>query len=92
LHHLHALSVDSHDNLSSCQVQFDLCRAFVLSQTGLGYVLVDDRFDDEGYSGTTLERPGLQRLLELVRSGGVDRVVTYRLDRHDTTGRLLTGY
>lgn len=74
-------SVDSHDNLSSCQVQFDLCRAYVLSQTGRGYVLVDDRFDDEGYSGTTLERPGLQRLLELVRSGGVHRVVVHRLDR-----------
>ena len=48
---------------------------------GLGYTLLDDRFDDEGYSGSTLDRPALQRLLELIRSRGVDRVVVHRLDR-----------
>lgn len=44
-------------------------------------LLVDWRFDDDGYSGATLERPALQRLLKLIRSGGVDRVVIHRLDR-----------
>lgn len=74
-------SVDSQDDLSSCQVQFDACCAFVQSQAGAGWVLVEDRFDDEGYSGATLGRPALERLLGVVRSGGVDRVVVYRLDR-----------
>ncbi len=74
-------SVDAHDDLSSCQVQFDQCAAFVRSQRGLGWILVEDRFDDEGYSGASLDRPALQGLLNLIRSGGVDRVVVYRLDR-----------
>jgi site-specific DNA recombinase len=43
--------------------------------------LIAERFDDEGYSGTTLERPAFQRLLDLIRSGGIDRLVIYRLDR-----------
>jgi site-specific DNA recombinase len=36
---------------------------------------------DPGYSGTTLQRPGLQALLDLVRAGGVDLVLVYKLDR-----------
>jgi site-specific DNA recombinase len=55
--------------------------AFVRSQAGDGRVLVDDRFDDEGYSATTLDRPARNRLLGVVRSGGLDRLVVYRLDR-----------
>jgi site-specific DNA recombinase len=43
--------------------------------------LIAERFDDEGHSGTTLERPAFQRLLDLIRSGGIDRLVIYRLDR-----------
>jgi len=43
--------------------------------------LIAERFDDEGYSGTTLERPAFRRLLDLIRSGGIDRLVIYRLDR-----------
>lgn len=74
-------SVDAQDDLSSCQVQFDQGDAFVRSQRGLGWVLVEERFDDEGYSGASLDRPALQRLLNFVRSGGVDQVVVYRLDR-----------
>ena len=74
-------SVDQNDDLSSCRIQFDLCRAFVQSQKGLGWVLFDCRFDDDGYSGTTLERPATQGLLKLIRWGAVDRVVIHRLDR-----------
>lgn len=71
-------SVESHNDLSSCQVQFDLCSAHVRS---LGYETVDERFDDEGHSGTTINRPALNRLLDVVRRGGVERVVVHRLDR-----------
>jgi DNA invertase Pin-like site-specific DNA recombinase len=40
----------------------------------LGYAVVEERFDDEGYSGATLERPALQRLLAVIRSGGIDQL------------------
>ncbi len=74
-------SVDSQDDLFSFQVQYEACRAFVQSQAGAGWMLVGDRFDDEGYSGAMLDRPALERLLGVVRSGGADRVVVHRLDR-----------
>jgi len=47
----------------------------------LGCVLVEERFDDEGYSGTTLDRPALHRLLSAIRSGGIEQLVIHRLDR-----------
>ena len=73
-------SVEPYDELSSCQVQFDLCCAYVRSMRSLGFQLIEDRFDDEGYSGTTLDRPALQRLLGVIRAGGIEQLVIYRLD------------
>jgi site-specific DNA recombinase len=74
-------SVGSDGDLSSCQVQFETCRAYIQSLRSKNFELVAERFDDDGYSGTTLDRPALKRLLEVVRSGGVERVVIHRLDR-----------
>jgi len=74
-------SVSSADGLSSCEVQYEACRAYVRSQCFRRWVLLDERFDDEGYSGATSDRPGLQRLLTLIRTGAVDQVVIHRLDR-----------
>ena len=39
------------------------------------------RFVDEGYSGATLVRPGLERLRDLVATGTVDRVYVHAPDR-----------
>ena len=39
------------------------------------------RFVDEGYSGATLVRPGLERLRDLVATGTLDRVYVYAPDR-----------
>jgi site-specific DNA recombinase len=74
-------SVSSNDDLSSCEVQYEACLAYVISQRIFGWRLVDERFDDEGYSGATLDRPGLRRLAERVRSGEVEVVVVQRFDR-----------
>ena len=46
-----------------------------------GWSIVDEVFDDVGFSGATLDRPALQRLLAFVRQGGADRVIIHRLDR-----------
>ena len=39
------------------------------------------RFLDDGYSGTTLVRPALERLRDLAYCGGVDRLYVYAPDR-----------
>jgi site-specific DNA recombinase len=74
-------SVSSDDGLSSCQIQFEACDEFVRSQHSNGWILLEDRFEDDGYSGATSDRPALKRLLVLLRKRDVDRVVVYRLDR-----------
>ena len=40
-----------------------------------------DPYDDGGYSGGTLERPALQRLLTDIGGSKVDVVVVYKMDR-----------
>jgi site-specific DNA recombinase len=66
------------DELSSCAIQREACAVFAAAQ---GWSIVDEVFDDVGFSGATLDRPALQRLLAFVRQGGADRVIIHRLDR-----------
>ena len=83
-------SIESNADLSSCQVQFDLCSALIQSRRWLGYELIEERFADEGYSAATLDRPALHRLLSVIRSGGIERLVIYRLDRLSRNPRHFT--
>jgi DNA invertase Pin-like site-specific DNA recombinase len=66
---------------NSLDAQREACEAFVLSQKAEGWLLVPDRYDDGGFSGGTLERPALKRLLADIEAGKVDIVVVYKIDR-----------
>ena len=44
-------------------------------------VPTEREFVDDGYSGATLARPGLDRLRQLVTDGGIDRVYVQSPDR-----------
>jgi len=66
---------------NSLDAQREACEAYIASQRSEGWVRVADRYDDGGVSGGTLERPGLQRLLEDIEDGLVDVVVVYKIDR-----------
>jgi DNA invertase Pin-like site-specific DNA recombinase len=66
---------------NSLDAQREACEAYVLSQRHEGWVLNPGRYDDGGYSGGIIERPSLQRLLADVRSGRVDVIVVYKVDR-----------
>jgi len=44
-------------------------------------VLIKDRYDDGGFSGGNMERPGLKRLLADIEAGRVDIVLLYKIDR-----------
>ncbi len=67
--------------LSSCEAQFAICKDFIEARKDRQWEWIGQRFDDMGVSGATADRPALQRLLQLVESGGVQKVVVYRLDR-----------
>ena len=66
---------------NSLDAQREACEAYIVSQRHEGWTLVKKAYDDGGYSGGTIERPALQILLEDIRSGLVDVVVVYKIDR-----------
>jgi len=68
-------------DFNSLDAQRESCEAYVVSQRAEGWILVADRYDDGGFSGGTLERPALQRLLAGVKIGKIDVIVVYKIDR-----------
>jgi DNA invertase Pin-like site-specific DNA recombinase len=68
-------------DFNSLQAQREACEAFIRSQKGEGWRLVETAYDDGGLSGGTINRPALQRLLADIAHGRVDIVVVYKVDR-----------
>jgi DNA invertase Pin-like site-specific DNA recombinase len=66
---------------NSLDAQREACEAFIKSQAHEGWRLIPSRYDDGAFSGASLDRPALQQLLAEVRSGNVDVIVVYKVDR-----------
>ena len=66
---------------NSLQAQREACEAFINSQRHEGWVCLPTCYDDGGFSGATMERPALQRLLADITAGRVDTVMVYKIDR-----------
>jgi site-specific DNA recombinase len=66
---------------NSLQAQCEACEAFIRSQRHEGWILARTRYDDGGFSGGSMERPALQRLLADIREGRIDIIVVYKVDR-----------
>jgi DNA invertase Pin-like site-specific DNA recombinase len=66
---------------NSLDAQREACEAFILSQKHEGWALVPNRYDDGGFSGGSMERPGLKALLADIDAGLVDVIVVYKVDR-----------
>ena len=62
-------------SFNSLDAQRAACEAYVTSQKHEGWELIPDHFDDGGFSGGNIERPGLQQLMGLVDRGEVDIIV-----------------
>src|SRR4051794_15345997 len=68
-------------DFNSLDAQREACTAYIKSQVQEGWKRLPQTYDDGGYSGGSLERPVLQSLLENIRTGGIDIVVVYKVDR-----------
>jgi DNA invertase Pin-like site-specific DNA recombinase len=66
---------------NSLHAQREACEAYIKSQIHEGWQLIPDPYDDGAYSGGSLDRPDLQRLLADIAAGRVDNVVVYKVDR-----------
>lgn len=68
-------------DFNSLHAQREACEAYVKSQVGEGWAALPAQYDDGGFSGGTLERPAVQRLLADIDGGRIDVVVVYKVDR-----------
>jgi site-specific DNA recombinase len=77
------VSTDSglEQDFNSLDNQRESCEAYIKSQAHEGWKLIRDRFDDGGFSGGSMERPALQKLLDEIRARRIDVIVVYKVDR-----------
>jgi DNA invertase Pin-like site-specific DNA recombinase len=66
---------------NSLDNQREAAEAYIKSQAHEGWRLLPARYDDGGFSGGTMDRPALQRLLADIRERRVDIIVVYKVDR-----------
>src|ERR1700693_3250699 len=66
---------------NSLDVQRESAEAYILSQRHMGWMVLERRYDDGGYTGANLDRPALRALVEDIESGQVDCVLVYKVDR-----------
>ena len=68
-------------SFNSLDAQRGAGEAYITSQAHEGWTLLPNRYDDGGFSGGTMERPGLQQLLADIEAELIDVVVVYKIDR-----------
>ena len=68
-------------DFNSLHAQREACESFIKTQQSEGWRLIKTHYDDGGFSGGTMERPALQRLLEDIRQKLIDVIVVYKVDR-----------
>ena len=68
-------------SFNSLQAQREACEAYVASQRHEGWQVIRNEYDDGGFSGGSMERPALKRLLGGISSGKIDTVAVYKVDR-----------
>src|SRR6202049_4221527 len=68
-------------DFNSLDAQYEASQAYIRSQAHAGWKLLRAKYDDGGFSGGHTDRPAPQRLLEDVRSGKIDVIVVYKVDR-----------
>jgi DNA invertase Pin-like site-specific DNA recombinase len=68
-------------DFNSLDAQREASEAYIKSQGHAGWRLVRDCYDDGGYSGGSMDRPALQKLLADVEAGRIDVIVVYKVDR-----------
>lgn len=66
---------------NSLDAQRESAESFIASQKSAGWVCLPEQYNDGGFSGGNVERPGLKKLLADIEAGKIDCVVVYKVDR-----------
>ncbi len=68
-------------DFNTLDAQREAAEAYIESQKHQGWTCLDERYDDGGFSGATLERPALARLIADIEAKRLDCVMVYKVDR-----------
>lgn len=68
-------------DFNSLDAQRESGVAYIKAQQHEGWQLMPEHYDDGGYSGGSMERPALKRLLTAIQAGHIDVIVVYKVDR-----------
>lgn len=66
---------------NSLDAQREAAEAYIASQQHEGWIRLEDRYDDGGFTGGNIERPALKRLMADIEAGKIDTVLVYKVDR-----------
>jgi site-specific DNA recombinase len=65
---------------NSLDAQREAAEAYIKSQAAEGWSCHAESYDDGGYTGGNMERPGLRRLLADIAAGKIDCVMVYKVE------------
>lgn len=68
-------------DFNSLGAQREAAEAYIKSQSHEGWQRMPAIYDDGGFSGGSLDRPALQKLLADIKAGLIDIVLVYKVDR-----------
>jgi len=74
-------SVGLDQEFNTLDAQREVCERYVQSQAGNGWQVLPEKYDDGGFTGANLERPGFQKLMADAVGHRIDIVVVYKVDR-----------
>ncbi|WP_244427591.1 recombinase family protein [Bartonella queenslandensis] len=74
---------------NSLDAQREACESYISSQKHEGWLQLPDNYNDGGFTGGNMERPALKRLIDDIKSGLIDTVIVYKVDR---LSRSLTDF
>jgi site-specific DNA recombinase len=66
---------------NSLDAQRLACENYAASQASRNWVVLPEHYDDGGFTGGNMNRPGLQQLKADIEAGKIDLVLFYKIDR-----------
>lgn len=77
--------VSTTDNLdkdfTSLDSQRESGESYITSQKSEGWIALPEQYNDAGFTGANTDRPALQKLTTDIKTGKVDCVIVYKVDR-----------
>lgn len=68
-------------DFNSLDAQREAGESYIQSQKHEGWIAIDKKYDDGGFTGGNMERPALRALFDDIKAGLVDMVIVYKVDR-----------